>query len=81
MIGFSLPAPPGEDKIDLHLEIFDLLGQRVISLLQGPHPAGTHRVHWNGRDPSGVPLASGVYLARLTTASGEDLSCRMVLMK
>ena len=49
------------------MEVFALTGQRVAVLRQGPEKAGVHRVHWNGRDGRGRPLASGVYLYRLVT--------------
>ena len=49
------------------VEVFALTGQRVAVLHQGPKKAGVHRVHWDGRDDQGRPLASGVYLYRLVT--------------
>ena len=54
---------PGSARV----EVFSLTGQRVAVLRQGPQKAGVHRVHWNGRDEEGRPLASGVYLYRLVT--------------
>ena len=50
------------------MEVFTLTGQRVGVLHHGPKKAGVHRVHWDGRDDDGRPLASGVYLYRLSTA-------------
>ena len=50
-----------------HLAVFTLTGQRVAVLHQGPQQAGYHRLHWNGRDDAGHPVASGVYLYRLVT--------------
>ena len=47
------------------LEVFALTGQRVAILHQGPQQAGYHRLHWDGRDDAGQPLASGTYLYRL----------------
>ena len=52
------------------LEVFALTGQRVAVLHQGPKKAGVHRVHWDGGDGRGRPLASGVYLFRLVTDHG-----------
>ena len=49
------------------LEIFALTGQRVSVLHQGPQQAGYHRLHWNGRDDAGRPVANGMYLYRLAT--------------
>ena len=54
---------PGPARV----EVFSLTGQRVAVLHQGPEKAGVHRVHWDGRDDRGRPLASGVYLYRLVT--------------
>ena len=54
---------PGPARV----EVFALTGQRVAVLHQGPKKAGVHRVHWDGRDDRGRPLASGVYLYRLVT--------------
>lgn len=41
---------------------------------EGPQEAGLHRIHWNGLDDRGLPLASGVYLYRL--ASDETVRTR-----
>ncbi len=52
----------------VRLEVFSLTGQRLAVLHQGPLQAGFHRIHWDGRDDKGRPLASGVYLYRLVGA-------------
>ena len=52
------------------LEVFSAIGQRVAVLRQGPQQAGYHRLHWDGRDRAGHPLASGLYLYRLVTDEG-----------
>ena len=54
---------PGPARV----EVFALTGQRVAVLHQEARKAGVHRVHWDGRDDQGRPLASGVYLYRLVT--------------
>ena len=61
-----------------HVEVFALTGQRVAVLHQGPKKAGIHRVHWDGRDDRGRPLASGVYLYRLVT--NEDIQTRKLTL-
>ena len=58
---FDLPAAS-----EIRLSVYNLAGQRVVELLRGPREAGHHRVSWDGRDGSGLPLASGVYLVRLS---------------
>ncbi len=75
-IRFQLPTA---DRV--LLGIYDVRGRLIKSLISGSLPAGQHGMTWNGLDALGRPAASGVYFCRLTTDSGEDLSCRMVLMK
>ena len=62
------------------LEVFSLTGQPVAVLQQGPLQAGRHRVHWDGRDDEGRPLASGVYLYRLVTGEGV-LTRKLTLLR
>jgi hypothetical protein len=47
------------------LRVFDILGQQVTTLLNGPMGAGAHEAEWNGRDAAGRVLASGVYFYRI----------------
>ena len=62
------------------LEVFSLTGQRVAVLHQGPQQAGYHRLHWNGRDDAGRPVASGMYLYRLVTDEGI-LTRKLMLLR
>ena len=62
------------------LEVFTLTGQRVEVLHQGPQQAGLHRLHWEGRDEQGRPLASGIYIYRLATAEGV-LTQKLILLR
>ncbi len=59
----------------VRLAIYDLMGREIQVLVDGLMPAGEHRVDFNG---SG--LASGVYIARLTTG-GQVMSIKMTLVK
>jgi hypothetical protein len=74
-IRFSLPQSGR-----VVLEIFNLMGQRVRTLLDNTLAAGDHRVVWDGTDGSGHKVASGVYLYRLK--SGDNIRTRkMTLLK
>ncbi|MEZ4397645.1 MAG: right-handed parallel beta-helix repeat-containing protein [Candidatus Krumholzibacteriia bacterium] len=64
----------------VRLEIFDLKGARVATLLDGPLPAGHQQVTWRGTDDAGHPQASGVYLYRLE-ADGLRAVRRMTLVR
>ena len=49
------------------LSVYNLAGQRIIDLLTNRLEAGAYQMRWDGRDASGVRLASGVYILRLET--------------
>jgi len=62
------------------LQVYDLAGRCVATLLDGPAPAGVQAIDWNGRDASGRRLASGVYLLRFE-AAGTSEQGKLVLLK
>lgn len=62
----------------IQLVIFDVLGREVKTLFDGRHPEGSFRQAWDGTDNAGRPVASGVYLYRLT--SGERSISRKLLL-
>ncbi|NQS98543.1 MAG: T9SS type A sorting domain-containing protein [candidate division Zixibacteria bacterium] len=59
-IRFDLPYPS-----KVRLEIYNILGQRVVVLVDEIEPAGYRSVVWNSRSDKGVELASGLYIYRL----------------
>ncbi len=63
------------------LEVFDLAGHRVARPWQGILDAGATSLDWQAVDSAGRPLASGVYLFRLTDAAGRSLTRRGTLLK
>jgi hypothetical protein len=60
MIGFTMPKS-GVARLD----IYNLSGQRVRTVLNGPAAAGTNSVRWDGRGEGGRVLAPGAYFIRL----------------
>jgi len=66
---------------EVSLEVFTISGRAVRTLAEHhDSEAGTHVVRWDGRDERGQPVASGVYLYRLTV-NGRTTSRTMVLLK
>ncbi|MCH8837958.1 MAG: T9SS type A sorting domain-containing protein [Candidatus Marinimicrobia bacterium] len=74
-ISFDLPA-----ATNITLIVYDLTGREVTRLADGGYQAGYHQVVWDGKNASGQPLPSGIYIARLTTP-GYTKSIKMVLLK
>jgi len=56
---------------DVRLELFDVAGRQVQTLVSGAMAAGPHVAIWNGRDLSGNVVKNGVYFVRLTTPSKQ----------
>ena len=75
VIEYQLP-----DDSAVRLSVFNLLGQRVVTLVNARQPAGVYEVRWDGRDASGRPLASGIYLYRLETPAYSQ-SRKLVLLR
>jgi len=57
------------DRTSVRLEIFDVNGRLVTTLVNTRQAPGHHAVSWDGRDNSGRALSSGIYYARLTTGT------------
>jgi hypothetical protein len=74
-IAFTLPQSGNAT-----LEVYDLLGRQVVTLMDGFQTAGEHLVPWDGRNRFGESVASGIYFYRLTTES-ESVSKKMLLLK
>ena len=58
---FDIPDHSGT----VHLIIYNVRGQRVRALEDGPVERGRHERSWDGMDDTGRPVTSGVYFARL----------------
>jgi hypothetical protein len=59
-IKFDLPQPG-----QVTLSIFNIMGQKVRTLIEVPKAAGYHSVLWDGKDDFGNDVASGVYVYRI----------------
>jgi hypothetical protein len=74
-IAFYVPARAANRFVTV--KIFDTLGREVRTLVEEPLPAGEHRVNWDARDQSGLPLVTGLYLYRM--AAEEFVAVRKLL--
>ena len=74
-ISFALP-----EAAEVRLEVFNLLGQRVTTLLNQRLEAGNHTAEWNSQNELGQTVASGIYFYRLETPRFTE-SKKMVLLK
>ncbi|MFQ6609010.1 MAG: T9SS type A sorting domain-containing protein, partial [Fidelibacterota bacterium] len=65
----------------INFVIYNLLGQEVYRVAKGHAEIGRHEFIWNGTDTFGIPVSSGIYIARLTTNAGFRASKKLMLMK
>jgi hypothetical protein len=71
-------ALPQAGKVNL--TVYNVLGQRVTTLVDDYMNAGYQTVTWNGTDNSGREVSSGVYFYRLSTEQFTDTK-KMLLLK
>ena len=67
-----------DEKAEASLEVYDIAGRRVATLVDETLRVGTYTETWDGRCDDGRKLSSGVYLYRITV-DGESLTRKMVL--
>ncbi len=74
-IVYSLPK-----STYVKLAIYNILGQKVVTLIDGQRKAGTHHVFWYGTDEGGQAVATGIYLYRLEAGNFKE-SRKMLLLR
>ena len=74
VIPYQLPT-----ATHVRLDVFNVLGQHVATLVDAERQAGFHAAKWDATDAAGQAMAAGVYLYRLTVGGGQQTQ-RMVLI-
>jgi hypothetical protein len=74
-IRYSVPK-----SAQVHLVIYNLLGQKVRTLVDQVQTAGTYEVIWNGLNVQGQSVSSGIYLYRITAGDFQE-NKKMTLLK
>jgi hypothetical protein len=74
VIEYQLPHPS-----EVEIDIFNLHGQKVATLVREYQSAGSHKTIWNGRDESNQPVASGLYLYQLKADKSVTVRKMLVL--
>ena len=69
---------PGRSKVTL--TVYDILGQKVKTLVDREQTGGSYEIIWNGTDDRQNKMPSGVYLYRLEN-NQQVLTRKMVLIR
>ncbi|MBI4726440.1 Ig-like domain-containing protein [candidate division TA06 bacterium] len=72
---FGIPAAG-----QVSLEIFNVIGQKIKTLVNGKLGAGRHAIMWNGRYDNGRRVPSGVFIYRLS-ADGKTAAKKLTIIR
>lgn len=75
-ITFSLPF-----KTNIKLNIYNIQGALINTLVQGSYSQGNYSVIWNGLDNNNTTVPNGIYFYTLATDIGQNISKKMILVK
>ncbi len=74
-IAFDVPT-----SSEVMITVYNVLGQKVIDLVNSDYAAGTYNVTWNGVDAAGTPVSSGLYMYKMT-AGNFSATSKMLYLK
>jgi len=60
------------------ITVYNILGQKVCTLVDDSKSAGQHEISWNGRDDSGERVSNGIYLYRIVSGDFSDTKKMML---
>lgn len=60
----------------IRIDVLDLTGSLVTTLVDGSTPPGRHTVSWSGVSATGIAVPAGIYVIRMTTNGGGETSVR-----
>jgi hypothetical protein len=75
-ISYSIPAAAA-----VELSIYNVKGQKVVTLVNQHQEAGAYSTQWNGTDEQNNSVASGVYFYKLSDDSGRSSVQKCLLLK
>jgi len=75
LIQYQLPK-----LTDVRIDVYNVLGGKVATLINGKMPAGVHSVTWDAKDMNGNIVSNGVYFYRIETPEFTQLK-KMIMVK
>jgi len=64
----------------VNITVYDLLGRKIIELVNGEEVAGRKQIIWTGNSSYGIPSSSGVYIYRMETTKFNNTK-KMIYLK
>ena len=75
MIAYNLPT-----AADVKLEVYNVLGAKIATLVDLKQTAGSYKVNWNAMDDFGRPVSAGIYFYRIE-AGNYSKTMKLLLVK
>ena len=66
---------------NVSIHVYNLLGQRIRTLVKNMDQLGQFTIQWNGRNEAGKDMSTGIYFIQLTTGTGIVKNLKMMLLK
>jgi hypothetical protein len=63
----------------VELEVYDIRGRKVVTLVSGMMPAGRHLARWDGRSAGGHPVSPGMYFYRFRAGTYGSVKKLLIL--
>ena len=74
-MAFNLPTPSRA-----RLDVYNVAGRKVATVVDGDFPAGHHSVTWDGTDAGGRDVSAGIYFYRLEAGTNQSTK-KMIVLK
>ncbi|MCF7920653.1 MAG: hypothetical protein K9N06_12140 [Candidatus Cloacimonetes bacterium] len=69
------------DGAEVNLDIYNLKGRKIRTLIDAFFPTGKHQTLWDGKDDHQVSVSSGIYFCNMKVNGIYDRSIKMLLLK
>jgi hypothetical protein len=74
-INFAIPQTDW-----VNITVYNLLGRKITTLVNGVHEQGSYKISWNGMDGNHQPVPSGVYIYSLRSNTVQ-MNKKMILLR
>lgn len=69
------------EAADVHVRVYDLLGNLVTTLTDSHYRVGQYSLHWDGRDNRGRLLSSGIYFLNISSTTGFTNTQKVIFLR
>jgi hypothetical protein len=82
-IQYSLPGSRDGSyrSLPVRLEVYDIMGRPVVTLVSGRQEPGPYSVTWSGANGRGRPVPAGAYFYRLRVGNNFVATKKMLLLR